>query len=181
MIFTPKEIVVHHDGVSRKGASFEIVDAYHKTQHFPLSSLGFYVGYHFWIERDGTVRQARKEDEIGAHTLGQNYTALGIGLAGNFDKEMPTDEQVAALAALLSRLCFAHSIAYDHIFPHRHFNPKTCYGMLLSDTWAQQVFLEYEETRLGVALATLGGPLPVPIKKKVASLVARVVSSVRKV
>ncbi len=181
MIFTPKQIIVHHDGVSRKGPSFDIVNDFHKGQHFPLSSLGFYVGYHFWIERDGKTIQARKEDEIGAHTLGQNYTSLGIGLAGNFDKEQPTDEQVAALGALLSRLCFAHAIAHDQIFPHRHFNPKTCYGMLLSDTWAQEVYAKFEHGRITALCAELGVTPVAAIKKKAGGLVARLLAAVSKV
>jgi len=177
MIFSPKQIVVHHDGVSRKGPSFGIIDEYHKGQHFPLSSLGFYVGYHFFIERDGTTIQARKENELGAHTLGQNYTSLGIGLAGNFDKEMPTDEQVAALGALLSRLCFAHAISHGQIFPHRHFNPKTCYGMLLSDSWAREVFAKYEYGRIAALCAELGITPVTAIKKKAVGLVARLLAA----
>lgn len=177
MIFTPKQIVVHHDGVSRTGPSFDIVNDFHKGQHFPLSSLGFYVGYHFWIERDGTVIQARTETEIGAHTLGQNYTSLGIGLAGNFDKEMPSDEQMASLGALLSRLCFAHAIAGNLIFPHRHFNPKTCYGMLLSDTWAQEIFAKYEHGRVTAMCAELGVTPVAAAKKKALGLVARLLAA----
>src|SRR3972149_3951746 len=104
MPFKPDQIVVHHDGVSRPGPSFAIVDDFHESQGFPISSLGFYVGYHYWIERDGVIRQARAENELGAHTKGQNYTALGIGLAGCFDEEDPAAEQVAALGLLLSNL-----------------------------------------------------------------------------
>lgn len=177
MIFTPKQIIIHHDGVSRKGPSFDIINEYHQTQHFPLSALGFYVGYHFFIERDGTVIQARKEDEIGAHTLGQNYTSLGIGMAGNFDKEMPTAEQIASLGALLSRLCFTHAIAANLIFPHRHFNPKTCYGMLLSDTWGQQIFAQYELARVTTLCAELGVTPVAAVKKKAAGLVARLLAA----
>src|SRR3990172_5585328 len=137
MIFSPKQIIVHHDGVSRKGPSFAVVDAFHKEKHFPISKLGFFVGYHYWIERDGQVIQARHEDELGAHTQGQNYTGLGVGLAGNFDKEKPTQAQIDALGQLLSDLCNRHAIPYTKIVPHRAYAEKSCYGSLLSDTWAQ--------------------------------------------
>ena len=170
MLFNPTKIVVHHDGVSRKGPSFAIINTYHQSQHFPKSSLGFYVGYHFWIERDGTPRQARTESEIGAHTQGENYTALGIGLAGNFDEERPSDEQIVTLGALLSHLCFAHSIPSDRISPHRHYAKKTCYGSLLPDTWAQGIFLQFEQTRIAAAMAELGVGFVPTIKKKASGL-----------
>ena len=166
MIFKPSQVIVHHDGVSRKGPSFDIVNQYHETQRFPKSSLGFFVGYHFWIERNGLLRQARSETEIGAHAQGQNYTALGIGLAGNFDKEMPTKEQIATLGQLLSRLCFTYSIPHDRIFPHRHYASKTCYGSLLDATWAQGVFLQYEQARIATTLAELGIGVVASTKKK---------------
>lgn len=178
MIFTPKQIIVHHDGVSRKGPSFDIVNDFHKSERFPISSLGYYVGYHFWIERDGTVRQARRESEIGAHTIGQNYTGLGIGLAGNFDKEDPTAAQVAALGQLMSRLCFTYSIPADQIFPHRKYSPKTCYGSRLSDTWAQGVYLLYEHGRVTAACNALGLSLGAVVKKKAAGLVAALKSKI---
>jgi len=151
MQFKPDQIVVHHDGVSREGPSFAIVDAFHESEGFPISSLGYYVGYHYWIERDGTARQARAENELGAHTRGQNYTALGIGLAGCFDTEDPTDAQVAALGELLSALCTRHAISHDRIFPHRKYANKTCYGSRLSDAWAHDVLAEHEKAAAAAA------------------------------
>lgn len=145
MAFKPDQIIVHHDGVSRKGPSFAIVDEFHESQGFPLSSLGFYVGYHYWIERDGVVRQARAENELGAHAKGQNYTALGIGLAGNFNEEDPTAEQTAALGLLLSNLCARHDIPAERIFPHRKYANKSCFGSRLADDWAQQVLADFRK------------------------------------
>lgn len=178
MIFTPKQIIVHHDGVSRKGASFDIVNEYHRTKFFPKSSLGFYVGYHYWIERNGALRQARSDSELGAHTQGQNYTALGIGLAGNMDEELPTKEQVATLGQLLSRLCFTYSISHDCIFPHRKYAQKTCYGSKLSDAWAQGVFLQYEQSRISSILDELGIGIVAITKKKAGGLLASLVAKV---
>ncbi|TAK79728.1 MAG: N-acetylmuramoyl-L-alanine amidase [Betaproteobacteria bacterium] len=145
MPFKPDQIIVHHDGVSREGPSFGIVDDFHESLGFPISSLGFCVGYHYWIERDGVIRQARAENELGAHTKGQNYTALGIGMAGCFDKEDPSPEQVAALGLLLSNLCSRHDIPAERIFPHRKYANKSCYGSRLSDHWAQDVLADFRK------------------------------------
>lgn len=148
----PDKIVVHHDGVSRVGPSFDIINKFHEGRDFPLSTLGFHVGYHYWIERDGSLIQARAEGDEGAHTVGQNFSSIGIGLAGNFDEELPTPAQRTTLAALLSRLCGKYGINADHIFPHRRFATKTCYGRKLNDVWAACLYLEYEITRLSEIL-----------------------------
>jgi len=145
MQFKPDQIIVHHDSVSRAGPSFVIVNEFHRTKDFPLSSLGYYVGYHYWIESDGTVRQARAENEVGAHCIGQNYNAIGIGLAGNFDADYPTGKQKDALGKLMSEICARHLLSKERIFPHRKYSSKTCYGKLLNDTWARDLLRNWEE------------------------------------
>lgn len=151
----PTQIIVHHDGVSRAGASFDIIDAFHKTREFPLSSLGFYVGYHMWIERDGFVRRAREDNEEGAHTKGQNFASIGIGLAGNFDAEDPTPEQIASLGALLAQYCTKYNLQATRIFPHRRYAGKSCYGLRLDDNWAALVYLRFEYERISALIAAL--------------------------
>lgn len=155
MINRPDKIIVHHDGVSRKGPSFKIVDDYHKSREFPLSSLGFYCGYHYWIEKTGEIINARRLVEGGAHTIGQNFTSVGIGLAGNFDIEDPTPEQIAALGALLTVLLQTLGINEKSIFPHRKYANKSCYGSKLSDNWAAILYIDHEIARLQKVLAEL--------------------------
>lgn len=59
-----------------------------------LSSLGYWVGYHVFIERDGKYTLTRKYYEEGAHAKGFNKEYIGIGLAGHFDYEAPTKAQL---------------------------------------------------------------------------------------
>ncbi len=132
----PNKIIVHHDGVSRVGPSFGVVNEYHQSLRFPKSTLGFYCGYHYWIERDGSLRQARCDDEPGAHTVGQNWSSIGIGLAGNFDVAMPSPEQEKALGDLVFQLCTEHKILFTAVYPHRMYAEKSCYGANLHDQWA---------------------------------------------
>jgi len=139
----PKKLIVHHDGASRSGESFDIINAHHKGLGYHASRLGFHVGYHYLIERTGKLRQAREHDEIGAHTIGQNDKSLGICLAGNFDTELPTPSQVATLGALLGSLTSLHKIPATEIYPHRAFGQKSCYGKRLHDLWAREVLADY--------------------------------------
>lgn len=142
----PQYIFVHHTGGSdanplqdSSGFTFQQCDELHKQRFDLISSLGSYVGYQYYIEKDGSVHQARKDDEEGAHTIGYNFNSIGICLAGNFDATLPTNAQIDALRTLLQQKTAQWGIPLTNIHPHRWAANKTCYGTKLSDTWASEL------------------------------------------
>ncbi len=137
----PVKIIVHHTADSSAGPQFDKVDVYHKQRGFYRSSFGYYVGYHYLIERDGSVRQAKEDNEEGCHTIGENISSLGICLSGNFDIELPTQQQIDALGNLMVNKIAQLNIAEDAVFPHRKYANKDCYGTRLTDIWARAVLL----------------------------------------
>lgn len=100
----PEVTIIHHTAVGGSKPQFFAVNEYHKSQDFPCSSLGYYVGYHFFIEKNGATFQARRDTDIGAHTVGWNDRSIGICLAGDFNRELPTQAQLRALQRLTERL-----------------------------------------------------------------------------
>ena len=144
MEYVPRLIIVHHSAAKAPSPQFAAINQWHKQRGFPLSTLGFYVGYHAVIEGDGTLRAARIDTERDADTLGHNFDSLSVCLVGNFDTTTPTTAQIGALGALLSAWCKAWSIDASRIYPHRKFQAKSCYGAKLSDTWAREVYLKHE-------------------------------------
>ena len=145
---TPRNIIVHHSAATAPTPQFDAINDWHKARGFPLSELGFYVGYHYVIEQNGQLRTARFEHEIGAHTIGQNDKSIGICLVGNFDKTEPTAQQVATLGDMLTSLCLRYRLDEDNIHPHRAYKATSCYGAKLRNYWAAFVYLEHEITRL---------------------------------
>lgn len=139
----PNKIIIHHDGVDRTGDSFDVINAYHKQKFGMLSKLGFYVGYHYIIEKTGAIRQSREHDEEGAHTKGQNSQSIGIMLAGNFDVAVPTLAQVESLGVLLASLIKSENISANEIHYHREYAPKSCPGARIKDGWATAVYWYY--------------------------------------
>ncbi len=134
-------LIIHHSAVSRTKNPDQFVanNNYHKEKWNFKSSLGFYLGYHYEIAANGTIRQARAENEPGAHTIGHNDDSIGICIDGEFDTELPTLEQVKSLTKLLLELkgCYPSAkIAY-----HRQFANKTCPGKLIADNWANNLIL----------------------------------------
>lgn len=142
MLNVPEYIIVHHTGGSETDPladtshhTFEIVKQYHL-------SLGWEdIGYHWFIEKDGGVREGRDEDYHGAHTKGMNTRSIGICLAGNFDLTLPTKAQAGSLTGLLIALTEKYNIPMENILPHRHFANKTCYGRRLADDWAENLIV----------------------------------------
>ena len=59
------------------------------------------VGYHFWINIDGSVHTGRQAEEIGAHCSGLNSASIGICMVGN---GVYTTAQWDALAELIRLL-----------------------------------------------------------------------------
>ena len=130
----------HHTDIAHDGrAQFDRVNHYHKSQGFPISSLGTWCGYHLFIEEDGKLIQARSLDERGAHAVNSgsakdlseggyntiNYRGIGICLAGNFSVHPPTLAQVVTL----------HDVVWDltqkygsRFLLHREVKATSCPG-----------------------------------------------------
>lgn len=142
----PAYIIVHHSGGTdanpmqdSSGYTLAQCNSDHKARFNMRSSLGFYVGYTYFIDKAGVVTQCRKDDEEGAHTIGRNKDSIGICLAGNFDATMPTEAQVRSLTELMKRKVVEYGIPFENVRPHRAFANKSCFGRKLSDDWAMNL------------------------------------------
>ena len=132
----PKEIIIHHSGDQSRNPQFEKVNLWHKHREFPISSLGFYCGYHYFLERNGLVIKARNLTDEGAHTKGKNLESIGIGLAGNFDFENPTTEMTLMLAKLCAKIAETLKNPALPIRHHWEFSDTRCPGdWFRSNTW----------------------------------------------
>lgn len=151
------KIILHHAGglgtnnlASTQNLTVKNIDLAHRDRWPDFkSSLGYFVGYTFVIEKDGTLTQTRAIGEETAHTIGQNTSSVGIMIMGNFEKgvNIPTIEQKMRLKSLLNNLLTNQPLnvhvvpgtildmSPSRIYPHRHFAQTSCYGSSLSDIW----------------------------------------------
>ena len=83
-----KILVIHHGGGP---LNFEQVNIYHRRKWNFKSSLGYYIGYHKWLDEDGTLYVARRDYEEAAHTADPNRphwwnrNSVGLGVQGNYE------------------------------------------------------------------------------------------------
>jgi len=104
-----------------------------------LSSLGYYVGYNYFIDVDGTRTKAREHDEETAANKGHNCDAsercdtISVCLAGDFNKEHPLDVQTKELQKLYHELSKEFELK---VGGHRDIQAnRTCPGTLIQDSY----------------------------------------------
>lgn len=92
------------------------------------------IGYHYLIDRNGTVVQGRPLEKAGAHTQGHNAKSIGISLFGghgsnatdSFDQHFTT-EQDLALRNLISELEVRFP-TIKKVSGHNEYANKACPG-----------------------------------------------------
>lgn len=119
------EIIIHCSATPEgRNVTTDQIDRWHKERGFKK------IGYHYVIYLDGSIHVGRKEEEIGAHTVGHNANSIGIcyvgGCAkdGRTPKDTRTEAQKNALCCLLSELVKKYPDASIH--GHREFANKAC-------------------------------------------------------
>lgn len=98
------------------------------------------IGYHFLIDRDGTVAKGRPVEVPGAHTKGHNTNSIGISLFGGYGSEASdafsdnfTPAQDAALRKLIAELKIEYP-GIKKVTGHNHYSSKACPGFNV-DRW----------------------------------------------
>lgn len=128
----PRWIIIHHSA-SPQNQTAKAIDDYHRKLWNFKSELGHYAGYQYIIEQDGTIFQARKDTEEGAHTTQDNMNnqSIGICIVGWYDDghdDLPTKEQQESLGNLLREKMKEYDIYRSAIKFHRDYASKSCPG-----------------------------------------------------
>ena len=88
------------------------------------------IGYHFYIDLDGTINKGRDIDKMGAHCKGHNRNSIGICYCGGVEtdgktpKDTRTQEQKDSLLHVLKTLKAMYPEAV--IYSHSEFAAKAC-------------------------------------------------------
>ena len=133
----PKYIIIHHSAVSRENNSeqFDAIQKGHIRRGFGS------IGYHFFVEPSGNIKIGRMKNKIGAHCKSRfmNFKSIGICLAGNFEEENPTEEQILQLKNLVAKLRKEFNIPANNVRPHRAYAYTACPGERFTDKMIRDV------------------------------------------
>ncbi|MBR9998940.1 MAG: N-acetylmuramoyl-L-alanine amidase [Cyclobacteriaceae bacterium] len=109
-----RKIAVHHS-LTRTGSA-ESFARYH-IQHHGWPG----IGYHFVIEKKGTVKWCNDLTVKSYHVGRENGLAIGICLVGDFRKETLEERQLAPLMKLLRFLCTEFDLRAEDVLGHNEF------------------------------------------------------------
>jgi len=82
----PTKIILHQAGISH--CSIYDLNSMHKKKR--MSG----IGYHYFIQKDGSVLRGRREEAQGGHCAGQNRSSIGICFEGDYNKDTMPKEQI---------------------------------------------------------------------------------------
>lgn len=110
-----------------------VIDRYHRDHNGWAK-----IGYHWYVEEDGTGERGREDHETGAHVGGFNLGSLGLCVSGHGDFQPWSDAQMAEVIRKCTAWCGLYRIPVAHVIGHReapeHGAPpvhKTCPGVLV--------------------------------------------------
>ena len=119
------------------GAKIAEVDKWHKARGWDG------IGYHYVVDRDGSVGEGRPEATVGAHVAGRNTNSIGVALVGGHgsnETDSPTEHytgvQLEALLTLVRELKTKYPNAV--VRGHNEVAAKACPGFNVKAWWAKQ-------------------------------------------
>jgi N-acetylmuramoyl-L-alanine amidase len=142
-------IIIHHTATDIGNAC--LINRSHHDR-------GFWdgLGYHFLIDNgtlgksDGQIEEAPRwiKQQSGAHckAYGMNEKGIGIALVGNFDVDLPTQEQLKSLSYLVNALCRYYQIKPCNVIGHRDVEGAAtdCPGLRFPWSCVRQCLAAYE-------------------------------------
>ncbi|MDD3302154.1 MAG: N-acetylmuramoyl-L-alanine amidase [Candidatus Gracilibacteria bacterium] len=121
-----KSIIVHHTDTSSNSSLDAIRSIY---QYHALTKGWGDIGYNYLIGYDGEIFEGRSGGDyvVGAHTLRNNRSSVGIAVIGKYSDDEITDKQYESLKKLVTYLSEKYGIdTTKQATYHRDCNSKTC-------------------------------------------------------
>lgn len=89
------------------------------------------IGYHYVIELDGSVKDGRPVEQVGAHCKNHNSNSIGICYVGGIDdkrkpKDTRTVQQKESMFLLVYRLLNLYGLSFENVYCHNQFDNKSC-------------------------------------------------------
>ncbi len=125
MITPIKWVTIHHDGLDSPMLATSMDDTAARIEWIRCGHRGrgfSDIGYHYIIDREGRVWEGRNLRWQGAHVSKHNEQNIGILVAGNFDIQKPTSDQLEGLRQHVRTLKTRYTIPSARVLTHREWS-----------------------------------------------------------
>lgn len=134
------KFAIHHSAVQSTTSQLNGVNNYHRGKWNMKSTLGWYVGYNYFIDVSGKVTNTRAVGEETMAQVGHNFNTISICLAGDFNKHLPNKRQIESLQKIIRN---HPEIPESLVLLHRDVQSnRTCPGMLFTHEYLDVVVLQ---------------------------------------
>ncbi len=139
-------IALHHSAAPAN-VTPERVAAYHVSKDWPG------IGYHFYVEPDGTIYQTNRLETVSYQVYQQNHYSIGICVSGDFTGVTPTPLQIERTGHLVAWLMQKLNIPIANVCGHKEFpqNATTCPGgdWLAGKKWKETLVTRIKGVQAG--------------------------------
>ncbi|UPT75338.1 MAG: peptidoglycan recognition protein family protein [Elusimicrobiota bacterium] len=128
---TPMKVTVHHSAGSPSHSDANVLGQIAGWEKDHVKKGFGRMGYHWVINSLGTVVEGQGMELVGSHTRNNNRGNIGICLAGNYDKQAPSEKMIASLVGLTAYVGARYSMdtgSPDFVRGHEHYVRKSCPG-----------------------------------------------------
>ena len=146
-------IAIHHSAAPGNVGP-ERIASYHVGKDWPG------MGYHFYVQPDGTIFQTSRLETVTYHVFKQNDYSLGICTTGNFMGGLiPTPKQIEAVGHLVAWLTQKLNVKLENVKGHKEFpeNQTACPGTdwLAGKKWKEMLMAQVKARLAGQAPPTV--------------------------
>jgi N-acetylmuramoyl-L-alanine amidase CwlA len=126
-------ITVHHDAIMPV-PSGSYADSLRRMQLIRTGHLNngwADIGYHFAVDPNGRVWQARPLELQGAHVKNHNPGNIGIVVFGNYEKMRPTQASLDSVEKMVAHSMKRFDVPISQVRTHRELRSTACPGRFL--------------------------------------------------
>ena len=130
-------LILHHSAITGNDPQYERIRQSHIKRGF-----GGNTAYNWVVEKSGQIRDGRVEKDYSSGTKSWicNHSGIAICLAGNFEKEEPTEHQLNALKKMIQHKMEIYGIKPKNVIGHRDCSATLCPGKNLYSKLSEMTF-----------------------------------------
>ncbi len=149
-------ITVHHSAMDSSGlrSQSDVVGQIESIRATHVRNGWADIGYHYVIDPQGRVYEARPAWKQGAHVKDQNEHNLGVMLMGNFEHQQPTSDSINSLRRMVAMQMRKYRVPLNRVYTHREIGKSACPGRVLQ---GNMVAMRSRNGALAMAVADIPG------------------------